>query len=250
MEGFGIDDKEMLEFVTSEKPNYLDFEKWVEETARRKPNPVGRNGWNALIKTRIHRPIKFYSITEALGLKPGTDLKSAVVLNNLEDWHYFYERDLPEAPLLSGAAIPLISSLDYGRLGVCQLPRTWLKVILEAKGLLHSDYPGCGDGLDAKVLKTLGLDRDATVEFLQSETPPYLAFESWIIEQKRGRIDGEAVEKWNHFIRTREHLEKKRNSILDFLGLPNDGNMTSAVVLNHIEDWEYAYRELKTSAIS
>ena len=250
MEGFGINDEEMLEYVTSEKPNYLDFEKWVEETARRKPNPVGRNSWNALIETRVHRPIKFYSITEALGLTPETDLKSAVVLNNLEDWHYFYVRDLPEAELLPGAAIPLISSLDYGRLGVCQLPRTWLKVILEAKGLLHSDYPGCGDGLDAKVLKTLGLDRDATVEFLQSETPPYSVFESWVSEQKRGRIDGEAVKEWNHFIRTREHLEEKRNSILDFLGLPKDGNMTSAVVLNHVEDWEYAYRELKSWAIS
>ena len=249
MEGFGINDEEMLEYVTSEKPNYLDFEKWVEETARRKPNPVGQNSWNTLIETRVHRPIKFFSITEALGLKPETDLKSAVVLNNLEDWHYFYVRDLPEAPLLPGAAIPLISSLDYGRLGICQLPRTWLKVILEAKGLLHSDYPGCGDGLDAKVLKTLGLDRDATVEFLQSETPAYSVFESWVSEQNRGRINGEAVKEWNHFIRTREHLEEKRNSILDFLGLPNDGNMTSAVVLNHIEDLEYAYRELKFWAI-
>ncbi len=61
---------------------------------------------------------------------------------------------------------------------------------------------------------------------------------------------GRRVEKWNHFIRTREHLEEKRNSILDFLGLPNDGNTTSAVVLNHIEDWEYAYRELRSWAIS
>ena len=248
MEGFGIKDEEMLEYVTSEKPNYLDFEKWIEETARRKPNPAGRNSWNALIETRIHRPVKFYSITEALGLKPGTDLKSAVVLNHLEDWRYFYERDLPEAPLLPSAAIPLISSLDYGRIGVCQLPRTWLKVILEATGLLHSDYPGFGDGLDAKVLETLGLDRNATIDFLQSETPSYLEFEAWVVEQKRGRIDGEAVKKWNHFIRTREHAEDKRNSILEFLDLPNDGKMTSAVVLNHVEDWEYAYRELKFSA--
>ena len=51
MEGFGINDEEMLEYVTSEKPNYLEFEKWVEETARRKPNPVGQNSWNTLIET-------------------------------------------------------------------------------------------------------------------------------------------------------------------------------------------------------
>ena len=249
MEGFGIDDEEMLEYVTSEKPNYLAFENWVEETAKRKPNPVGRDGWNTLIETRIHRPIKFYSITEALGLEAATDLKSAVVLNNMEDWHYFHERDWPEVLSLPGAAIPLISSLDYGRLGVCQLPRTWLKVILEAKAVLHSDYPGCGDGLDAKVLKTLGLDRDQTVEFLQSETPSYLVFESWVLGQKHGRIDQESVKSWNHYIQTREHQDEKRKSIFDYLGLPDDGNMISAVILNHLEDWEYAYRKLKSSTM-
>ena len=110
MEGFGIEDEEMLKYVTIEKPDYLRFEKWVRETARRKPNLVGLDSWNTLIETRIHKPIKFYSITETLGLQPATDLKSAVVLNNLEDWHYFYERDFHNILTLPSAAIPLISS--------------------------------------------------------------------------------------------------------------------------------------------
>ena len=64
-----------------------------------------------------------------------------------------------------------------------------------------------------------------------------------------GRIDQEAVKVWNQYIRTREHLDEKRKSIFDYLGLPDDGNMISAVILNHLEDWEYAYRKLKSSTM-
>ena len=119
-------------------------------------------------------------------------------------------------------------------------------MILEAKCILHPDYPGCGNGLDAKVLKVLNLNRDQTIEFLKSETPSYSVFESWVLKQKHGKIDEDDVKEWNQYIQTRVHLEEKRKSILDFMDLPNDGTITSAVVLNHIEDWEYAYRKLKS----
>ena len=244
LEGFGIKDEEMLEYVIAEKPNYLAFEKWVKETARRKPNPVGLDSWNTFIETRIHRPSKFYSITEELNLEPAIDLKSAVVLNHLEDWHYFHKRDFPGVQTQSGRVIPLISTLDYGRLGVCQLPRTWLKVSLEAIGKLHPDYPGCGDGLDAKVLKLLNLDREQTVNYLKSNHPSYSEFETWVQAQAGVSLNQKEIQDWNHYLNNRVHLDEKRKSILDYLGLPDDGTMTSAVVLNHVEDWEYGYREL------
>ena len=44
--------------------------------------------------------------------------------------------------------VPLISSLCYGPLGYCQMPRTWWKSLLHAHGLLAEDYPPCTDGLD------------------------------------------------------------------------------------------------------
>jgi len=244
LDGFGIKDEEMLEYVTSEKPNYLTFEKWVSETARRKPNPVGRDSWNTLIETRIHRPSKFYSITKDLGMEPAIDLKSAVVLNHLEDWHYFYERDFPGTQSQTGPVIPLISTMDYGRLGVCQLPRTWLKVLLEAKGKLHPDYPACGDGLDAKVLKLLNLDRDRTVSYLKSELPSYNEFETWILSQPEVSRNRDDIQEWNNYLRNLEHVNKRREFIFQYMGLTDDGTITSAMVLNTIEDCEYAYRAL------
>lgn len=245
LEGMGIPDDQMIEYVSAEKPSYLAFENWITKAARRKPNPVGRNAWNTLIETRIHRPSKFYSITSDLSLEPAADLKSAVVLNHLEDWYYFYLRDFPNVQTQTDPVVPLISTLDYGRLGVCQLPRTWHKVTLEAVGKLHPDYPGCGDGLDAKVLKVLNLDREKTVDYLKTKLPSYLEFEDWIRKTTNHVINQDDVRDWNDGLQNRVHVDEKRKSILKFMKLPDDGSITSAVVLNHIEDWEYAFHALR-----
>lgn len=240
--GFLIEDEEMLEFVASEKPDYLAFEAWVEQTARRKPNALGRESWNAFIETRIHRPSKFFGITEELGLDPATDLMSAVILNHQEDWHYFSERDFSKLKDIS--TIPLISSIDYGRLGVCQLPRTWLKLLLESDAKLHPDYLGFGGGLDAQVLKLLNLDRDDTIRFVASELPSYIEFENWISAQPDVVLDARDIEEWNAYITNREHNREKQEALMKFLNLPEDQNITSAVVLNNLEDWAYAFRQI------
>ena len=87
-----------------------------------------------------------------------------------------------------GRTVPLVSTLDYGLLGVCQLPRTWHKVLLQAAGLLHGEYPGLGGGLDRRVVvDILGLDPDQVVDHLTSERPSYLRFEEWVREQLGGR---------------------------------------------------------------
>ena len=45
--------------------------------------------------------------------------------------------------------VPLISSLAYGPLGACQLPRTWWKVLTRNAGILDDEYPDMTDnGLD------------------------------------------------------------------------------------------------------
>ena len=52
--------------------------------------------------------------------------------------------------------IPTISSGVAGPLGVLHLPRFWSKVLMDAKGQLHEDYPACGAGFDQMVLDGLG----------------------------------------------------------------------------------------------
>ena len=132
--------------------------------------------------------------------------------------------------------IPLISSGIAGPLGVLHLPRLWQKVSLETVGKLHPDYPGIGAGYDQMVLDGLGLDKDAFVEFMKSK-PSYVALEAWILEQKGGSLDQNAVEKLNSDIAGYIHADDTRKEILDAAGREDDGTIKDAVNLNNLDDW-------------
>jgi len=56
---------------------------------------------------------------------------------------------------------PLISSAAKGPLGVCHLPRLWLKILLFACGRLPEGYRHGEGGFDEFTTTNLGLDRDA-----------------------------------------------------------------------------------------
>ncbi|MBI4530497.1 MAG: hypothetical protein HY709_03155, partial [Candidatus Latescibacteria bacterium] len=215
-----------LTYLRNEMPTYLDFEVWVLDRKGGKLDKETVEAWNAFIRTRIHREQKRIEIHATVGRPDDGTLTSAVVLNHIEDWHLLYRRDLNGSfSELNGRVVPLISSIDYGPLGVCQLPRTWLKVLLKARGVLHPDYPDCGGGLDARVLAVLNLDREATLSYLRTEMPTYLDFETWVREQVGGRIDRAAVEEWNQSIRERIHNEQKRREIHVTVGRHDNGTL-------------------------
>ena len=114
--------------------------------------------------------------------------------------------------------------------------------------MTQSDTPGpavilLSGGLDSMVLDVLGLDREATLSYLRQRAPSYLDFEGWILEQGGNGLDRAAVDEWNTFVRERQHKDEKRNGILATVGRPDDGMITSAVVLNHIEDWHLAFSD-------
>ena len=240
IERLGLDREAVLEHLHSERPDYLSFEDWVISKTG-EPDPADIDAWNEEIRERVHRPEKLKAIPQAVGLREDCGITSAVVLNHIEDWHYFHLQLGEKGP----PQVPLISTIDYGPLEVCQLPRTWLKILLEAEEKLHAEYPGCGAGLDARVLDVLRLDRNETVAYLREETPSYLDFESWVLDQNRGGPDQAAVAEWNAFVRQRQHPEEKRKAIHATVGRPDDGKITSAVVLNHIEDWHLAFADLR-----
>lgn len=133
--------------------------------------------------------------------------------------------------------VPLISSGTAGPLGVLHLPRLWQKASLEAKGLIADGYPGCGQGYDQMVLDGLGLDRDATLEFIKTKVPTYPEFEKWILEQKGGSLDAEAVSKLNAAITGYIHDDATRKSILDANGMTDEGKIKDAINLNNLDDW-------------
>ncbi len=245
LDRLGLDKEETLGHIHSARPDYLSFEAWVRERTGGGPSRERLEEWNGSVRSRVHEQWKIDDIYPTLGFDGSEGVTSAVVLNHLEDWQFWYARDLGGEALAawSGRTVPLISTLDYGLLGVCQLPRTWHKLLLQAAGLLHAEYPGLGGGLDRRVVEdVLGLDSDRVVEHLTSEGPSYLRFEDWVREQLGGRDVSGPVGEWNEYVRHRTHQGEKRADIHDNLGQADDGSLPeSAVVLNHVEDWHFAH---------
>ena len=251
-EVLGLDKETTLKWLRDEMPTYLEFEAWIlkekgsEFYGFEQQDAIVK--WNAWVRARRHtRPEKIEETYSDIGLSRDAGIDSAVILNCLQDWQLFHKRDLNSdyAGKLGGRVVPLIATLDYGPLGVRQLPRTWFKIILRAKGLLHPDYPDMTEnGLDPRVLHVLNLDIDITLSTIRENLPSYLDFESWVLEQCGGELPSRGVEEWNDYLCNRIHNEAKREDIHATVGRENDGTLSSAVVLNHIEDWHLAHRDL------
>ena len=133
--------------------------------------------------------------------------------------------------------IPTISSGVAGPLGVLHLPRFWSKVLMDAKGVLHEDYPACGAGFDQMVLDGLGLDKDATLAYISDNSPTYAQFEAWVLEQSGGSLDQAAVDELNAAITGYNHDDDTRGGILGASGIEDDGSILDAVNLNNLDDW-------------
>ena len=208
--------------------------------------------WNTAVRNRVHeRPEKIEETYRDIGWSTSeVNVNSAVILNSVQDWQLFYKRDLDgDFSRLGNAVVPLISTLDYGRLEVCQLPRTWLKILLRARNLLHDDYPDMtAAGLDPRALAVVGIEPDKAVDFVRTNRPSYIDFEAWILEQNGGQLDTKAVEEWNEFVRTRDHHEAKQKDIKSTLGRDDVESITSAAILNHIEDMHLAHQVLMRHA--
>lgn len=133
--------------------------------------------------------------------------------------------------------IPQISSGTKGPLGVLHLPRLWQKLTLSAKGALADGYDACGQGYDQMVLDGLGLDRDAAINYVNSNHPTYPQFEAWVLSQKGGSLDSAAVESLNAAIAGYNHADETRKAILADSGIEDDGTILDAVNLNNLDDW-------------
>jgi len=133
--------------------------------------------------------------------------------------------------------VPLISSGVTGPLGVCHLPRLWLKLSLESVGKLATGYPGAGKGYDQMVIDGLGLNRDAVIDFVKKNKPTYPQFEAWVKENAKS-LNKETVEKHNAAVRGYIHDDETRQSILGACDIADDALAPKdAVNLNNLDDW-------------
>lgn len=229
---------ETYDYLRSELPDYVTFESWVVDQKGGKVHAAKIARFNQIIVHRQHiRPNKITETYADIGFDPDVDTyTSALLLNTLQDWQLFHARDL--GYVANAGSTPLISSLDLGPMGVMQLARTWQKVLLDAKGLLHDDYPAFGGGLDRSVIEALGLNQEETLDYLRNELPTYMGFERWI-QGRAGDIDHAKVEQFQNHLLQREHKGPKLADIHERTGC--DPGITNGVLLNHLEDWRYAY---------
>lgn len=138
--------------------------------------------------------------------------------------------------------VPTISSGTAGPLGVLHLPRLWQKVSLDKAGKLHDDYPAIGAGYDQMTLDALGI-ANADFEAFMNSKPTYVQLENWVLEQKGGSLDQEAVNKHNEAVKGYIHADEDRTEILAAAGRPDDGSIKDAVNLNNLDDWAIFHKE-------
>ena len=251
IEVLGLEKEVVLGYLRDNMPDYLTFEGWVVEQCGGAIDREAADNWNKTVRERQHQPHKIEETYNDIGWDPANVAEtSAMVLNATQDWQLFYKRDLDaDYSRFGNQVVPLISNLDYGRLRVSQLPRTWYKILMRSKNLLHPDYPDMTKGgLDPQVLEVIGIKPDAAVAHIRKERPDYIQFEDWVLEQNGGSLDKAAIDKWNDFLKSRIHNEKKQEDIRSTLGRESDTDMTSAAILNMTEDFHYAYRQLMDNA--
>ena len=203
--------------------------------------------WNESLRNRVHNENKIEETYGDIGWdRNEVDLTSAAVLNSVQDWQLFYRRDFnADYGRFGNQVVPLISNLDYGRLGVSQLPRAWYKILLRSKNLLHQDYPDMTkSGLDPRAFDVVKVKPEQAVAYIRKEQPDFVQFENWILEQNEGSLDQKAIDEWNAYLKSRIHNEDKQADIRATLGREDDTEMTSAAILNMTEDFHYAHRQL------
>ena len=135
---------------------------------------------------------------------------------------------------------PTISSATAGPLGVQHLPRLWQKTLLATLGKLHEGYPVVGPGYDEMTLDALKIDRQAFLDFFNSEKPSYIQCEKWV--QANGTLDADAIAAHNAAVDGYIHDDATRASILAEAGHTDDGTIKDAVNLNNLDDWDLFHK--------
>ena len=92
LDALGVDRDTLVEFVSSKKPTYIEFEKFIAETAT-KLNETAVTQLNAAIIGYQHTDETRQGILAEAGLPDGKPT-DAVNLNNLDDWQEFHAAEI------------------------------------------------------------------------------------------------------------------------------------------------------------
>ena len=92
LDALGVDRDALVAFVSENKPTYVQFEKFIAESATNL-NAASVAELNAAITGYQHADATRQSILSAVGLPDGKPT-DAINLNNLDDWQEFHAAEL------------------------------------------------------------------------------------------------------------------------------------------------------------
>jgi len=92
LDALGVNAEALIDFVATNKPSYVEFEKFFADHAT-KLNPASIAEINAAVAGYQHSDETRQSILASVGLPDGKPT-DAVNLNNLDDWQEFYAAEI------------------------------------------------------------------------------------------------------------------------------------------------------------
>lgn len=92
LDALGVDRETLVEFVSSKKPTYTEFEKFFADTATQLNETSVTQLNNAIIGYQ-HTDETRQEILSSVGLPDGKPT-DAINLNNLDDWQCFHEAEI------------------------------------------------------------------------------------------------------------------------------------------------------------
>lgn len=240
--GLGLEADEVLAYLRRERPSYPAFEAWVQAKVGEVPQAT-RQRINAELDAVGQPPERRAELLAAAGVADnGRWTKEEV--NRWDDYGEFHRHLLAADGHGVGKVPPLAACFEPGMMGIVQMPRMWMKVLLDARGLLADGYTAEGVGFDGAVIDGLGLDRGEVLDFLRKKLPAYPAFEAWVEERLGGPVPDSVKAAINGHILGYEPRPERRAELLAGAGVPDDGIWKRMVDLNRWDDYKEFYRLL------
>ncbi|MGA2395612.1 MAG: hypothetical protein ABSH03_19905 [Candidatus Lustribacter sp.] len=136
---------------------------------------------------------------------------------------------------------PLIGPTVEGPLGVKMLPRTWLKSVLSAAGLLPEGYFDNDKGFNHRVVDVLGLEPEAFFGYLAT-MPTYPQAEEYVRKNAK-RLDPATIAALNDGIVTYDRPEEAAAAVRALTGI-SDASVRNSQLLLCYDDWHALHTTL------